>query len=437
MKTTAIIKLAASTLMIGATMVGCSPSTRTSHLASASDTKSGKMASKAAYAATKALTARDFQAAVGYAEAAVLALPRDAGYRMLLGQAYLGAGRFASAETAFSETLMLMPDHERAALNLALVQIALGKNHAALTTLGDYRDKIGASDYGLALALAGDTDGGVRALESAVRGPRADAKSRQNLALAYALSGEWNKAHVTAAQDLAPADADARIIQWASFAKPGNETDRVATLLGVQPVVDGGQPARLALAPVADAAAQVALAPAVPVAVATAPVVVAVAAPVVAPVVALAPPVFETATVPAKVVVEAPVIFADATPVKQEIVTVRSTDNAAKARPTQGGKFVVQLGAFANAAISRDAWHRSASRYGLADYIPANSQARIGGARYVRLSVGGFETRAEATHICVRIKAAGGDCFVRDSFADKPASWVQSGMPKSMRVAAR
>lgn len=434
MKTTAMLKLAASTLILGTTMVGCSPAMQGSHVANASDSKMGKAANQAAMSATNALSARDFTQAVSYAETAVEALPRDAGYRMLLGQAYLGAGRFASAETAFSETLTLMPDHGRAALNLALVQIALGKNAAALTTLADYHDRIGASDYGLALALAGDTSGGVAALELATREPRADAKSRQNLALAYALSGEWTKAHVTAAQDLAPADADARIIQWAAFAKPGNGAGRVAALLGVQAVSDAGQPTRLALAPAGPADVQTAAADlvAVPVAVSPPPAVEVAAA---APVVDTPPAAFET-TPPSRSVnmaLDAPVDRVVPVQVKRMIGATPPHATSVPSmgfRPVHGGRFVVQLGAFENAAVSRNAWGRVAPRFGLQNYEPANSSARVRGANFVRLSVGGFATRADASRVCTRIKSAGGNCFVRGLLDDKPAQWVQRRIPK-------
>lgn len=423
MKTTAMLKLAASTLILGVTMVGCSPSTQGSHVANASDTKMGKVAMNAALAASKALGMKDFAGAIVQAETAVGAMPRDAGYRMLLGQAYLGAGRFSSAETAFSEVLTLMPDDRRAALKLALVQTALGKNNAALSVLSEYRDRIGASDYGLALALAGDVDGGVRALEAAVTAG-SDAKTRQNLALAYALSGEWTKAQVTAAQDLAPGDADARIIQWAAFAKPGNESGRVASLLGVQPVDDAGQPTRLALAPVAEDAVKVAEAAPVPIPVAVVP----------TPVAA----VFETAAPAPEVnlALDAPVIYVATTPVKQQIVAGSRREPVALARPIQSGSFVVQLGAYQNVAISRAAWNQVAPRFGLSNFQPVSSSARVRGASFVRLSVGGFVTRAEATQVCVRVKAEGGNCFVRGMLADKPAVWAQrSGTPA--RIALR
>jgi hypothetical protein len=72
----------------------------------------------------------------------------------------------------------------------------------------------------------------------------------------------------------------------------------------------------------------------------------------------------------------------------------------------------------------------------LKNYQPANGSAKVGSANFVRLSVGGFVTRAEATRVCVRIKAEGGSCFVRGMLADKPAQWVQRGMPKPTRIAS-
>ena len=51
------------------------------------------------------------------------------------------------------------------------------------------------------------------------------------------------------------ADADARIAQWAVFAKPTGAADQVASLLGVTPTQDPGQPVAIALnAPVPVAA---------------------------------------------------------------------------------------------------------------------------------------------------------------------------------------
>jgi cell division septation protein DedD len=72
--------------------------------------------------------------------------------------------------------------------------------------------------------------------------------------------------------------------------------------------------------------------------------------------------------------------------------------------------------------------------------LPANSVARVRGANFIRLSVGGFVNRAEANMVCTRVRNAGGNCFVRSVFGDAPAQWVQRGMPKTakpIRMASR
>ncbi len=467
MKSTAMLKLATSALIMGTTMVGCAASGQGAHPANASDTRSEKVASKAADKARQALVAKKFDAAIVSAETAVAASPRNAGYRMILGQAYLGAGRFASAETTFSDVLTLDPDNGKAALNLALVDIALGKKDQALATLTEYRDKLTGADYGLAMALAGDVREGVRVMEIMVRDPSADARVRQNLALAYALDGQWTAARTMAAVDLSPTDADARMLQWATFVRPDGAKEQVASLLGVRPVADGGQPTQLALAPTTNQSIQTAAVEPVRV---PEPVAAAIAAPEPAQVEAAAP-VFETAAVsaptPAPVAaVQAPVakpvaplIQAVATPAKQQLIVPARSKTARKPvvakaltmpapRPVSAGKFVVQLGAFENAAVSRDAWNRMAPRFGLGGFDPANATAKVGNASFVRLSVGGFTSREEAKTICTRIQASGGKCFVRAMASDAPAQWVQRGpvqkfakapakTGKALRVASR
>lgn len=428
MVSTRFVKIAASGLAAGMALTG-GHAGPVSHSESTVENQQLQIASTAAVKATAALAAGNDRIAVAQAEAAVAHSPRDASYRMLLGQAYLSAGRFTSAETSFSDVLRLSPDNARAALNLALSEVAQGKRERALSTLVDYRDKLSVSDYGLAVALAGDVEGAIGTLENAVRDGASDAKTRQNLALAYAMAGRWSNARIMASQDLSTPEVDARLGQWMSFVRPRADADQVASLLGVTPASDAGQPQQLALA----APANVQVAAAEPV----------VEAP--APVIAEAPaPVFETATVAAA---EAPIFRAAPAPIKQIIVPAsRPVAGAVTApvvgpkRSVQAGRFVVQLGAFANAAVSRNSWGRMAPRYGLTGFDPANSFAKVRGASFVRLSIGGFATRTEATQVCTRIKNAGGNCFVRGLLGDAPAQWVQRGLPrakKAVRLAAR
>ena len=168
--------------------------------------------------------------------------------RGLLGNAYFAGGRFASAEAAYADALSLSPAQPQVALKRALVQIAQGKNGEALSSLEAARSFIEAADYGLAVALAGQPAEAISVLEPAARAQDANSRVRQNLALAYALSGDWTAARTIAAQDLAPDQVDARVQQWMALAKPARASDQVAALIGVTPAAaDPGQPIRIAL----------------------------------------------------------------------------------------------------------------------------------------------------------------------------------------------
>ncbi|HEU0043654.1 SPOR domain-containing protein [Sphingomonas sp.] len=420
--------------------------------------KEAKEAAKLAGKAHKALNKRDAYAAIVAAEQAVALEPQVAAYRMLLGQGYLQAGRFVSAEQAFADVLQLDGSDGKAALNLALTQIAEGDWQAARGTLTRYEAQIPASDRGLAMALAGDTAGAVGLLTEVARSPEATAKVRQNLALSYALAGQWQIARVVAAADMSPADVDARMVQWAQFAQPQTASDQVASLLGVQPVADGGQPAGLALnAPVA-APVAVAMAEApVPVAVAEASAVDIVETPVatvakVQPVAATATPVVRfgprqevvqtlTATLidspagPIKVATRAAAqVLAtkalrghDVPPVKGS--PVRTTRSAA---PT-GGNWYVQLGAFDSAGVAKDSWARAQRRFaGFKGVTPHGMNFKTAKASFYRLSVGGF-SRAGADGACRQYRANGGQCFVRSHAGDQVAAWVKPGVQLAMR----
>ena len=431
---TGLAKLAVSTAMLGSTMVGCAMDGRASHPANISDARSSREASAAQRGAANALAKHDYAKAIGLAEAAVAAQPRDAGYRMLLGQAYLGAGRFQSAETSFADTLTLNPEHERAALNLALAQIALGKADAAKATLHDYRDKLPAADYGLAEALAGDADEAVRVLEIASRAPDVNAKTRQNLALAYALQGKWNNARVMAVQDLTPDAAEARVTEWAKYAHPGGAADQVAALLGAHPAADTGQPTRLALAGTPKSV-QTAMNASTPM---PAPVVaVEEAAP--PPMAAPEAPAYEThesspvqtaATFPARLP------RSDTASIKQFVrhAAARNAHVAGRLHPVTGGKFVVQLGAFSNQATAEHAWARVAARVNLAGYESLSGTAHVRNASLVRVAAAGFGSRNDADTMCARIRRTGNVCFVRVQQGDAPTLWAQR---HAVRVAAR
>ncbi|MGN6268715.1 MAG: SPOR domain-containing protein [Sphingomonas sp.] len=421
------LSFATSALLLGGTMVGC---THDAHLASASSRDADKAASQAADLAAKAgkaLARNKGEQAVEYAEAAVALQPRDASYRTLLGQSYLQAGRFASAHQAFVDTLSLDPHNARAALNLALAQTAEGNWAGARQTLADHADVIPASDRGLALALAGDPKGAVAVLYPAAREPGADSKTRQNLALALALAGDWRDARVIVGMDLSPADVDKRLGQWAQLAQPRHAYDQVASLLGVTPTQDPGQPIALALN-----------APAAPVALAvTDPTPEPAAAPAPQPIVA------ETASSAKPAERTAQIVFAPRHEVVQAIPVQPTRERAAPVveqaavkpapQPLSSGNYYVQLGAFASAAVAQDGWARAKRRLpALAEHTPQGMHFSQGGADYYRLSVGGF-TKADARRLCNRYHARGGKCFIRTDAGDVVAQWINKGTQLASR----
>jgi Flp pilus assembly protein TadD len=412
--------------------------------AALADSKSSLVDDRAAAqdiaAARKALTDRHGDDAVRWAEAAVELRPQIADYRAVLGQAYLLAGRFASARTTFNDALTLSPGDGKVALNLALAQIAEGDWTGARQTLDSNSGSIPVSDRGLAMALAGDPASAVNLLLPVAKQPGADAKLRQNLALSLALGGRWQDARMVAGMDLSPTDADKRMTEWAAFARPASRYDQVAALLGVTPSADPGQPVALALnasTPV------VASAPApvdaympkatAEVAVASAPV----DAGTITPVVAAAPAVSTVVFGPRAEVVQplpvqpavgskAPLIKAPKSAIKAAIfvkpMVAPTTPGAAKVSVSKGN-FYVQLGAYDSTGVARDAWGRASRAYsGFAGHAPTGMSVTVNGKNFYRLSVGGFD-RAGAAQLCASYRAKGGTCFVRVGAGDKAASW--------------
>ncbi len=430
-----IITIAASALVLGAPIVG-GPAL-IGGLAVASKTvitQDAKKASREAQSARKALKGGNAQKAVTHAEAAVAFDPKNGEYRTLLGETYLFAGRFISAAQALNEALSLDPANGRTALNLALAQIATGEWKTARQTLETHASTIPASDRGLAFALAGDPATAVTMLSEAARQPGADAKTRQNLALSFALAGQWQQARAVAGVDLSPAEIDGRIMQWATFSRPQNAYDQVASLLGVKPIADSGQPERLALAqsmttavaaqqvadpvdtymPGTDSAAAAVPATAVDVAMTAAPSITSLAGKQIV----FAPRQEIVQAIPAAAV--KPVAAVKAAPVEVGARKAVRID-VASSKPSKGSWFV-QLGAYDSKGVARDAWGRSVKRVSaLQGLTPSSASVTTSAGTFHRLSVGGFD-RASATTLCGQVRASGGTCFVRTG-SDKIASW--------------
>ena len=457
MKTRAVLTLGLTALVACGAVAGVASKGGMAFASDRSESRAERQAIAEAAKAQKALAKGNVAQAIVHAEAAVALRPQVVQFRVLLGTSYLKAGRFGSARQAYADVLSLEPGNGKAALNLALAQIATGDWGGARKTLDAHSDSIPVSDRGLAMALAGDPVGAVAVLDVAVRSPEADAKTRQNLALSFALAGRWQEAKTMVAVDVAPAEVDQRIMQWASFARPKSAYDQVASLLGVTPVLDPGQPVALALnsssgpalaaaAPVdtympgqADAAVvavQEAPAPAreADVAVASAPVEVA-AAPSPAPAfssVVFGPREEVVQRLPFNVAASKPV-RAVAQPVRAAVQPVRMASATVAPRAPGKGSFFVQLGAFQNAAVAKDAWTRVVrSNASFATQTPSGMSINSKAGTFYRLSVGGF-ARADADALCSAYKAKGGVCFVRAHAGDQVALWARPGRQLASR----
>lgn len=466
------LKFAVSALAIGTTMVACGPATSRIASASAKAPRSEQQAASLYAKAQEAVQKGEYAKGLGFAERAVELSPSDVGYRMILADLYLKNGRFQSAETTFTDVQRLDPSNARASFSIALARVALGRPAGAVAELDRLAETAAPADIGLAYALAGEPRRAIELLEPAARAPGATGRTRQNLALSYALAGDWEKARITAAQDVSPADLGARLQQWAALAQPGGGATQVAALLGVTPVEDPGQPVRLALAETRPAANAFAAAEPLP---EPAPETVAASAPALAqadpapdpapePVFARADAAPEAESEPVQIAstelpqwvsqraaaeAESPApaeqtrpLYAEAVqalvtpqpsvmPAPAPVVRARApTFEAPRRRPARAasagpGRFAVQLGAYSSASSVERAWAQMLKRFGFADLVPLSTTVRVPGRGTLhRLSVAGFASRSAAATTCRSIQAKGGACFVRTVAGDAPVRWA-------------
>lgn len=486
MNRSAFFKLAASGLVI-ATGLGLPTATVVAGDSQTSEANPAR-AGRAAERANEALERGRKDRAMRFAEEAVEMAPADAGYRLLLGQAYLANGRFASAEASFDAARQLGSTDSRAIIGHALSMIAVGRAADAAALVDANAATLPASDFGLALALAGQPERGAMILTDVVRAGGSTARDRQNLALSYALAGRWLEARLIAGQDLSPAVAGERMTQWAAMTQAGDPRQRIAGLIGAEIGEDPGMPVRLALR--GGAAAPVMLARAedpAPLALyapapmensaelvdelldapqarpAPAPVMMAAAEPAPAPAAAL------SAEEQAIVFVSNPVIQ----PLRGIVAMVAPLANPAAAAPTAAPRarpvrvagraaaaaapvaapiaapaaratgpvrtsgWAVQLGAFDSVGVAQDGWSRASRRFGaqLAGKDGVSTSASVGGRTVYRLAATGFDSRAEAQTACSAIARSGGTCFVRQIATGEAVRWASRQAPT--RVAAR
>lgn len=394
--------------------------------------------------AEKAMAKGKTERALTYAELAVEADLQNRDYRALLARIYMSQGRFVAAERTLMDVMELGQVDPRTVISLSLARIAQGNVDSAISLVEANRSIVPVSDYALTLALAGRSADAIAILTDAIRTDNASARTRQNLALAYALDGRWRDARVMASQDMAQTQVNDRIAEWAQFARPEAYTLRVAGLLKVRPnLADTGQPVRLALnstAPVQMAQAEV---PAVPAEVSAEQSAVELAAIGPAPLpdsagFAAVESDIKMVEVAPSVLAEAPLIKAQEGPAKAALaapVKLAMADVPASKPVASGGSHVVQLGAFSNAAVANDAWAKLSKRFGILNgFQPTKTTVTVNGRKFVRLTATGFGNASSANSACSQIKAQGGACFVRNTSSGTP---VRMASEQGRRIASR
>jgi D-alanyl-D-alanine carboxypeptidase len=471
-----MIKLALTSAFVAVPTIGCT----SLGISSTMEVKSSKVAAQNAHRlalkAEKALAKGKLDAAQTYGEGAVEADFQNIEYRAQLAQIYMANGRFASAERTWMDVMELGQVDPRTVISLALSRIALGKVDSAIALVEANRSLVPASDYGLTLALAGQSGRAVDVLSEAIRADNATARTRQNLALAYALDGRWNDARVMATQDMNQDRVNERIAEWAQYARPGAYQTRIAGLLKVEMQSDSGQPVRLALAnygsnlaqndvetpavqqfSVAQSGLLSAIGPA-PVAkgkgFAAASEMETMDASASAPE-SLLPEAFmapqrmaentssnsgiKMVSIPVLGNIypngNAPLIKAASGPSKQAAAGSKQAAKPASSgkapvklaladvAPKSGvsGTHLVQLGAFSSVSSAKQAWEKYSSRYSvLSGFSSASSTVVVNGKSLVRLAAMGFDSKQSAESACQSIKAKGGSCMVRNISGSQP-----------------
>lgn len=230
-------------LLLGvlATTSGCAISQRLfagGGTAKTSGQQAPKSPSLLASSVGKALEAGDTAAAVTLASLATQSDAASPDATLLLARALMADGQFTRANAVLAP-LAAGKEEPRARLSRALAAIGGGDaaNGRRLLLEGlksmPSEEPALTADIGLALAISGDITSGRALLEAAARQADAEPRTRQNLALIYAMDGDWQRAKATAAVDLPAEQVAATLQQWSLLlSQPAPQ--RIAVLMGAK-----------------------------------------------------------------------------------------------------------------------------------------------------------------------------------------------------------
>ncbi|MBO6504862.1 MAG: tetratricopeptide repeat protein [Kordiimonadaceae bacterium] len=124
------------------------------------------------------------------------------------GKAALALGDFDTALVGFTAAAELMTGDERPLSGKAVALAATGNTQEAISTLMGSEDPSSRSNLALVLAASGESERAIDLLVSLVSDGSAEARDRQNLAMAYLMNGREDKAYQIARIDLDAASVD-------------------------------------------------------------------------------------------------------------------------------------------------------------------------------------------------------------------------------------
>lgn len=148
------------------------------------------------------------------------------------GKAALALGNFGAALDGFSRAVSLMPADNRPKSGMAIALAATGNIDAAIAKLHGATDPSSLSNKALVLAATGKADAAISILEPLLRSGSAQARDRQNLAMAYLLAGEEERAFQVARLDLDAVSVNETFTFYRSLASLGYSERMQALVTG-------------------------------------------------------------------------------------------------------------------------------------------------------------------------------------------------------------
>lgn len=164
------------------------------------------------------------------------------------GKAALALGNFSAALQGFSRAAELSPADPRPNSGKAIALAATGNIDGAIATLASATDPSSLSNKALVLAATGKTGVAIDILEPLLRNGSAQVRDRQNLAMAYLLNGEEERAFQVARLDLDAVSVNETFTFYRSLASLGYAERMQALVTGtIDPEWTKAQIANLSL----------------------------------------------------------------------------------------------------------------------------------------------------------------------------------------------